>query len=294
MRALFSIRYADVIRRKEISIPSLGIQLRRRLRDVVAAYDDEFYMTDETGWNYRSSVSQQAMPYLKTCLGVDSFYLPMDEIKCRKDDPTIADIIMLGQIKNVFDAIEVIFDTIASDRRNDFQTTINEAFTISNSMLRITDGMIIVLDKVQLVEEIVAPAIISLKSSGCMGAVEEFGEALKALHNGETKRAVEQANKALESTMKHVTGISKAKPGVLLNALVRSGVIPEYSSGFLEAFETLTYSVAKIRNDAPGAGHGQGTSVTLMPLAIAQLMVNLCGSIILFIIDRHIELGDNP
>lgn len=292
MRALFSVRHADALKQKTMAIPSLGIALRRRLRDIVSDFDEEVFVTDNTGWNFRSSVSQEALPYLKTCLGVETFYLPLEEGENRKADPTIADLIMLGRIVNVFDAIEAVSDSVYTERRADFEKTVNQAFNISNSTLRLMDGVVVLLDQVQLADEIVSPAIATLKSAGCMGAVEEFGEAVKALHNGETKRAVEQANKALESTMKHITGIDRAKPGALLSAMVKSGVVPEYASGFLEAFEKLTHAVAAIRNDAPGAGHGQGTAVTEMPPAVAQLMVNLCGSLILFIIERHLEQGN--
>jgi hypothetical protein len=53
-------------------------------------------------------------------------------------------------------------------------------------------------------------------------------------------------------------------------------------------FEKLALGAVKERN-RPGTGHGQGNTSVNVPQSLAEFVINLAGSINLFIIERWIE-----
>jgi hypothetical protein len=133
---------------------------------------------------------------------------------------------------------------------------------------------------------ILQPALDALMDSRLMGARSEFDAAMGHLRMGTTKDeedAVEEAGKAVESTMKvllhergvTLTGKETARP--LFDLLSQNGkVVPEADNAVLAA--------ARIRN-AYG-GHGAGSTPRRMPLGLAALAVRSAASAIIYLADH--------
>lgn len=76
--------------------------------------------------------------------------------------------------------------------------------------------------------------------------------------------------------------------GKLLDQLIKSGLIPACYQEFLIHFEKLALGAVKERN-RPGTGHGQGNISVDVPRSLAEFVINLAGSVNLFIIERWLE-----
>ncbi len=133
-----------------------------------------------------------------------------------------------------------------------------------------------------------------LTSSGFQGAFEEFQKARAHLESSDTKESVHHANLALESTMKALLGIDQEKPGKLIRKMKDSGLIPAYYDEFLDNFEQILRSVNVARNEERGAGHGQGARVAEVPSPLAELVLNLCGALIVFLVKQTVESKRPP
>jgi len=74
--------------------------------------------------------------------------------------------------------------------------------------------------------------------------------------------------------------------------LIDSDIIPKYYDGFLNAFENILRSVAIMRNEEQGAGHGSGAEKPKIPYPLAELAVNLSAVLINFLIKHYLESLD--
>ena len=166
---------------------------------------------------------------------------------------------------------------------------LNDCLTMNHSRWRIVDGHAMLVDSEYLHTEVRARTLCLLKEGRAIGALEEFQEAIQDLQTGETKDAVVKAHKSIESVMKTVLDTSEHMTfGKLLDQLIKSGLIPAYYQEFLIHFEKLALGAVKERN-RPGTGHGQGNISVDVPRSLAEFVINLAGSVNLFIIERWLE-----
>ncbi|MQY75810.1 MAG: hypothetical protein GH148_09875, partial [Clostridia bacterium] len=119
------------------------------------------------------------------------------------------------------------------------------------------------------------------------GVLKEFKKARTSLLNNDYESAIHNSNLAVESVIKEILNVKKAKPGKLFKMLIDSGLVPEYYKGFLKAFEeNILRCVAIMRNEELGVGHGKGPSDNIIPYELAELSINLSGVIINYLIGR--------
>ncbi len=213
----------------------------------------------------------------------------------------IEEFILKGPARYVLDATELFHDLLVKHVENqqrrlnllaDYQRGLNTIFDDSSLPWRMLEGRIIRVDSQWLEQEIHGKAAELLSVRGFNGPLDEFQRARSALSSGDYKAAIHNANLALESTIKAILGVDKAKPGSLIRSLIDSKLVPEYHEGFLKAFEEhILRSVPTIRNVEGGVGHGQGTSVNEPPKSLAELAVNLAGVLIVYLIRRYLELN---
>jgi hypothetical protein len=209
------------------------------------------------------------------------------------------DFILRGVARFVLDAIELYQDLLLEEIGDntgsrlgvkEYENGINRIFEEDSLPWRLLDGRIVKLDSQFVETEILAKAHELISAHGFEGALREFLEARTNLASGDTKGAIRQANLALESTMKGILGVERAKPGELVRKIIESGMVPDYHDGFLEAFEQhILRSVPIARNEEKGVGHGQGCEVNDPPLSLAELAVHLSGVLVLYLMKRHIE-----
>ena len=152
------------------------------------------------------------------------------------------------------------------------------------------NGEAILVDSEYLHEEVHSRTLRLLKESRAFGALEEFRYAIRDLQSGDTKDAIVKAHKSVESVMKCALEIDEHKTfGHLLSMLIKSGIVPSYYDEFLQHFGKLALGAVKERN-LPARGHGQGAEIVEVPKSLAELSINLAGSINLFIIQRWLEI----
>ena len=89
--------------------------------------------------------------------------------------------------------------------------------------------------------------------------------------------------------MKAILGVDRERPGTLFRMVIDSGIIPEYYDDFLKNFEQVLRVVNIARNEEKGAGHGQGSEVVDVPKHLAELVLNFCGSLTIFLVNHYID-----
>ncbi len=271
MKALISRRLEKAFTEGQLK-PSFTVPCRTAVDRVL----DEHSVFDE--WN-ENVTYVAAEEQLKTFYGRRELVAFGEGNKRR---PTRFSGLLTGGYPSEFlDAIEAWFSQ-QPERTRECERELNDVFAIHHSDWRILNGEAVLLNSEFLHNEVRAKAVNLLGQVDALGGLEEFQEAVSDLTSGRPKDAVTKAHKAVESTMKTVLGTKERLTfGGLLDRLVKSGVVPEYYEGFLRNFEQLAIGAVKERN-LSGA-HGQGSEATELAPALAELAVNLAGSMIVFL-----------
>jgi hypothetical protein len=125
------------------------------------------------------------------------------------------------------------------------------------------------------------------------GPLEEFDDAIEALDNQNTDTAIIEALKAFESTMKAILqeGGHQFNPKWtakrLIEACIDADLIPTHLGSLSSGIRTVLESgLPAIRNVA---AHGTGLDPADIERSYAQFAVNLCGSYIVFLVERYEE-----
>ena len=172
-----------------------------------------------------------------------------------------------------------------SQSPDDAIADLNRFFQESGVGYQFAGGQIIRVDSLYTHEEITKPALQLLSATGFDGPLDEFLNAHEHYRKGETKAAIVDAANALESTMKTIcdkrgwTYSRSAQSGELVSVLGKHGLIPDYAK---PSFNGL----ASLRNQC-SATHGQGAKPVTIPLAEAELAVNLAATNIVFLVSSH-------
>jgi hypothetical protein len=281
VRYYFTKRHEEALREKRLK-PYIPLRLRVTLQRTLnrfsswGGYDNEendtFLKTEET---------------LKTFYGEEQLFAYDDDSKLVPTN--LNGLIKSGYPARVFDLIEAWYDHAENMKANECEKELNSLFEIHNSPWRIVNGTIILVDSEYVHDEIVAKTQCLLKEHSVIGALDEFNDAISFLMDGQTKEAIINAHKSVESVMKTCLGTDEHLTfGGLLDRIIKSGMIPSYYEEFLGHFEKLSLGAVKERN-LPARAHGQGSESTKVHKNLAEFAVNLAGCINLFLIRRWIE-----
>ena len=282
---VFSKRHKRLIEAKA-TILSISKSVRRRLLYTINEFNFVSYETDRTGWNHETCTIDDVARELLWEHGWEKLK-SYDSASKEMRVVEIHEFIMHGSSHYIFDLLE-LFSRKLEETKYDFQRKINTVFVDSLVPWRVADNVIFLVDS-EYMAEVLESASRLLVTSGFPGAMEEFQKARALLESSDTKESVHQANLALESTMKSILVIGKAKPGQLIRKMIESGIVPDYYDKFLHSFEQILRSVNVARNEERGAGHGQGINVVEVPEALAELVLNLCGALIVFLVRQNLE-----
>lgn len=169
---------------------------------------------------------------------------------------------------------------------------INERFREHRVGYQLSERRIIRVDSQFLHAEAVRPALSLLGAKEFAGAQAEFLKAHEAYRHGDSKHALAEALKALESTMKSIClkrkwGVdSNATSKALIAVLFEKGLIPAYwQSHFGGLRTTLESGVPTARNK--DGGHGQGATVTTVPQHLAAYVLHQTAAAIVFLIEAE-------
>lgn len=282
MKAFFSKRHEEAIANEELRI-SFNTKCRFAVERVLEQH------SDWGGWDNADNLTFEGVRNdLITFYGESSLKAFNSEGKYGPAS-TISQVILSGRPAHVLDIVEAWFYQ-NPERTSECEKELNDIFVIHDSLWRVINGQVVLVDSEYLHREVRAKAIRLLEECEISGALEEYQEAISDLTSGETKDAVAKAHKSVESVMKAVLETEEhLRFGQLLSKLIESNIVPTYYEDFLKHFEQLALGVVKERN-LPGRGHGQGKKATQVPPSLAEFAVNLAGSINVFIIKHWIEI----
>jgi hypothetical protein len=289
MAWLFSKRYQQALRDKKLKV-SIPVPVRVRIWKALQDYDEWFWESGPTGFNYETSTLQQLPERIEAELGLrELLAFPEDGGESKPSD--LEGFVLRGNYPPyLFDAIELFYESIGEDKRNPFQHSFNQIMEENGLPWRMADGRIFPVDSAYIDEEIIRRSYELLHEAKFHGALQEFEKARTHLANSVYDDAIQNANLAMESVIKEILGVEKTRPGELFRRLIDSGLIPEYYRGFLKAFEeNILRCVAIMRNEELGVGHGRGPSKNIIPHDLAELAINLSGSLMNFLVKQHLR-----
>jgi len=289
MSWIFSKRCKHVLSSKKLKV-SLPVSVRIRIFKAFEDYNECYQEVDDTGWCFNTSLLQQLSDRIQSELGIKKYHVYSDEQEGVKTETTDLQKFVEKACYpyQIFDAIEIYYGLIGESKNLGFQSNINSIMDENNLSWRMVDGKIFPVDSAYIEDEILSRTYQLIHESKFHGALQEFEKARTELINEDYKGAIQNANAALESTLKGILNVQKKKPGELLRGITESSIIPEYYPEFAKFFETnLLVSVSKIRNEM--AGHGQGVEIKNVPKPLAELSIHLTGVLINFMIQRCLE-----
>ncbi|WP_319580052.1 abortive infection family protein [uncultured Methanospirillum sp.] len=149
--------------------------------------------------------------------------------------------------------------------------------------------------KFQLNETVLKPRTL-LFNNNFNGALDEFDRALDNYRLEKYSECIHIANKAYESTLKTILdkkGIGYTKndtiPKLVTLIIERTDLLKVSTQEiFIDLDKCLKNGPNVIRNLA-GIGHGQGEKIKKVEQSYAKFVINMVGSIIVFLIERYEE-----
>lgn len=142
-------------------------------------------------------------------------------------------------------------------------------------------------------QECVDPAMLLLSCPGFEGPAQEFAKAHQNYRNGDGKGAVQEATKALESTIhaichaRHWVPSKNATLKPLLDFIFDKELVPKSLNSFFTGLRTaLGSGLPTIGNSE--ARHGQGKDVKEIDSHMVEFALHLCAASILFLVKAHL------
>ena len=209
-------------------------------------------------------------------------------------------------IEKVLDAIELSFRFIdkltrsydylrrqrASEVAEEVIEELNSRFQEHGVGFQFIDGEVIRIDSKLIHAEVVKPALLLLHEKEYAGAQAEFLKAHEHYRHGNSKEALIECLKAMESTMKAICSKRKwqypptATCSTLIQICIDNGLIPTFWTQHFSALRsTLESGVPTARNKL--GGHGQGASVVTVPGHIAGYVLHMTAACLVFLVESE-------
>lgn len=284
----FSKRFAKALKEKTLQVKIPG-PVRNRLKKAVVDHD-EFGLypgPQGSGLEFKHWASEMLPEILEREFGITELKCPIKGSRKGESCAPLEYIVRGTRHQTTFDILELFYRELYGDNRKNFQHAVNEIFEESELPFKMIDGDIIYFD---LDNNIRAQSLKILETVGFEGALAEFKQAQEYFSDDKYKESINYCNLSIESVLKTILKAPREKPGKLFAEFIKSGYVPEYFDGFLKQFEQyILRSVANIRNQSLGIGHGQGDSVNDVPKSLADLSIDLSSVLIKFIVNRYLE-----
>ncbi len=283
----FSKRFAKALKEKTLQVKIPG-PVRNRLKKAVVDHDEVVrYSGPQNPTFYIENWASEMLPeILEKEFGITELKCPIKGSRKGESCTPLEYIVRGTRHQTTFDILELFYRELYGGNQKNFQHTVNEIFEESELPFIMIDGDIFSSD---LDNNIRAQSLKILETVGFEGALAEFKQAQEYFSDDKYKESINYCNLSIESVLKTILKLSREKPGKLFAEFIKSGYVPEYFDDFLKEFEHILRSVAIIRNQVLGVGHGQGDSVNDVPKSLADLSIDLSSVLIKFIINRYLE-----
>ena len=231
------------------------------------------------------------------CQEYGYFQLPGEEYPHSRYQELVIFFLSVEDVERVLDAIEISFRYIqnASQIADRAVKELNARFREHGVGFQFLGGEIIRVDSEYVHSEAIKPAIRLLYKKRYAGAQQEFLKAHQHYRRGETKEALNDCLKTLESLMKAICdkrGWSyprDATAKALIDVCLKNELIPSFWQSQYSALRTLLASgVPTGRNKL--SAHGQGTEPVEVPDHIAAYMLHMTASTIVFLAEAEAQL----
>ena len=169
---------------------------------------------------------------------------------------------------------------------------LNERFRRAGVGYRYENGQIVRIDSELIHREVVRPALLYLHKPGFEGPRDEFLKAHRHYRAGETKDAITNANKALESTLRVICDQRGweynrgARVSDLLKVIRSNGLFPDYLDTSFDQLVSILKSSLPVIRDRESA-HGQGSRAQDTPIYVTAYALHLAAANILFLAEAH-------
>ena len=179
----YSQRNIRAIKDKKIGL-SFKRNTRNQVYQLLEKYNEAYYKTDETGWNYNVTISQEVFCdirqfYTPKCYNSENKYVETDNLN---------DFILNSSPYCVVDAIEFFY---RYNKTNDFELQVNTILKLNDTGLKLINGKIESIFTNQISDSILIPV-------QEVGLKELLQEATKYYDDGNLKIAVEKLWDAFE------------------------------------------------------------------------------------------------
>lgn len=201
-------------------------------------------------------------------------------------------------VERVLDAVELSFRYINNGKNqlaDDAIAELNVRFREHGVGFQFLDGRIVRVDSEYVHSEAIKPAIRLLYKKRYAGAQQEFLKAHQHYRRGETKEALNDCLKALESVMKAICDKRRwsypknATAKALIDICFENELIPKFWESQYSALRTLLESSVPTGRNKLSA-HGQGTEPVEVPGHIAAYMLHMTASAIVFLAEAEAQL----
>lgn len=212
--------------------------------------------------------------------------------------------------EKILDAIELSFRVInwhtrnyeylhrhnASEVADEAIEELNSRFQEHGVGFQFVDAEIIRIDSKLIHAEVVKPALVLLHEKMYEGAQAEFLKAHEHYRHGNSKEALTECLKAMESAMKAICSKRKwqypsnATCNTLIQVCIDNELIPSFWTLHFSALRsTLESGVPPARNKL--GGHGQGESVVTVPEHIVAYVLHITAACLVFLVESEKTLS---
>ena len=232
------------------------------------------------------------------CQEYGYFQLPGEEYPHSRYQELVGFFLSVKDVERVLDAIELSFRYIHNGKTqvaDDAVKELNVRFREHGVGFQFLGGQIVRVDSEYVHSEAIKPAIRLLHEKRYAGAQQEFLNAHRHYRKEETKEALNDCLKALESVMKAICDKRRwrypknATAKALIDVCFENELIPSFWQSQYSGLRTLLESgVPPGRNRL--SGHGQGTEPVEVPGHIAAYMLHMTASAIVFLAEAEAQL----
>lgn len=288
MKIPFSIRHEKIIEENKLKVFFNNNQ-RTKILYLLQDYNEIFDEVTETNWRYSESSFEKVYGDLIKSYGykVLKSYVNGDFVEVKQLDEFISG----TKPEYILDSIEFLYDyVIGNEKKQSFTKDLNQLLKVIDKPIRFIEGDFFRLDSEFVESEILFKTEKLLREASFDKAHEDFIDARKRLSTGDYSGSIISANNSIESYLKKLLDKKNENQGSLKKTLLKSNLIPDYFNGFLDYFEGLLQSVFTIANKS--SRHGQidlPNDKNKVDEPIASFCLNLVGTLIVFITERHLE-----
>lgn len=221
----FSLRFKNLIDSKQLKF-SIKKDCREQIVKAMELLDETLYLTDNTGWNYNSTISKEAFGK------ISSYYEP----KCYNDENKYV------KAENIFEFINrtrpyCVFDAIEAFSSNnliesEFSSRINAILLMNKLPYSLNEGIIQGTHIIAITDE-------QIGATPEVGVTELLQKAQNCYNNGKKEDAVEKLWDAFERLKTIYTNCDKKQSVTKIVDIISKGN-PKYKEIFDTEFQTLS------------------------------------------------------